>query len=154
MDLVPVSNLSAAGESDAGELKLSAAAIKLAEIRVQPAVRRFTAAETRMSGTVEYDETRVKVVTSRVPGHIDGLYADVTGMQVRKGDPLVSLYSPELITAQQELLQSLSFASGTIEAVREKLRLWGLTASWFPPRTVPGCPWSSWRTLNTCAVPR
>lgn len=127
MGLVPVSTLSGDKELGPRELKLSAAAIKLAEIRVQPVERRRAAAEVRLTGKVEYDETRVKAIAARVPGRIDRLYVDYTGRQVRKGDRLVSLYSPELIAAQQELLQALSFEDRTLESVREKLRLWGLT---------------------------
>jgi Cu(I)/Ag(I) efflux system membrane fusion protein len=140
MDLIPVST----GEEEVGprELKLSPTAIKLAEIMTKPVERRYISTEIRMVGKVEYDETRIGYISSRVPGRIDRLYVDYTGTRVRKGDHLVYLYSPELITAQQELLQSLrtlkKFGTGvsesikrtaqrTVNAAREKLRLWGLT---------------------------
>jgi Cu(I)/Ag(I) efflux system membrane fusion protein len=127
MDLVPITTQSGDEETGVRELKLSTAAVKLAEIQVAPVQRRAAAADIRLTGKVEYDETRVKTITSRVPGRIDKLYVDYTGMQVHKGDRLVLLYSPELITAQQELLQALSFKNSTVESVREKLRLWGVT---------------------------
>ncbi|MGD2088070.1 MAG: efflux RND transporter periplasmic adaptor subunit [Candidatus Aminicenantes bacterium] len=140
MDLIPVST----EEEEVGprELKLSPTAIKLAEIRTKPVERRYVSTEVRMVGKVEYDETRLGYISSWVPGRIDRLYVDYTGTRVRKGDHLVYLYSPELITAQQELLQSLrtleKYGTGvsdsikrtarrTVEAAREKLRLWGLT---------------------------
>jgi Cu(I)/Ag(I) efflux system membrane fusion protein len=140
MDLIPVST----EEEEVGprELKLSPTAIKLAEIRTQPVERRYVSTEIRMVGKVEYDETRIGYISSWVPGRIDRLYVDYTGTRVRKGDHLVYLYSPELITAQQELLQSLrtlkKYGTGvsegikrtarrTVDAAREKLRLWGLT---------------------------
>jgi len=99
-------------------------------------------AEVRMVGKVEYDETRLAYISAWVPGRIDRLYVDFTGTSVRKGDHLVYLYSPELVSAQQELLQALqtaqkveaggnpeirNTAQRTLEAVREKLRLLGLT---------------------------
>jgi len=74
---------------------------------------------------------------------LDRLFVNYTGVPVQKGDHLVNLYSPELLSAQEELLQSLravkdleasdvsivrETAQATVEAVREKLRLWGLTA--------------------------
>jgi Cu(I)/Ag(I) efflux system membrane fusion protein len=142
MDLIPIST-GEEGETGPRELKLSAYARKLADIRVAPAQRRFVAAEIRMVGKVEYDESKVGYISSRVPGRIDRLYVDYTGTSVRKGDHLVYLYSPDLITAQQELLQSLRTlkrlgsgvspnikrtAQRTIDAAREKLRLWGLPA--------------------------
>jgi len=132
------------GAKDLGarEVKLSPGAVKLAEIRVTPVERRFVEAEVRMVGKVAYDETRLGTITARVPGRLDRLYVDYTGIPVSKGEHLVLLYSPELLTAQQELLQAVKAvrqleASGataafesarlTLHAVREKLRLWDLT---------------------------
>ncbi|NOS99987.1 MAG: efflux RND transporter periplasmic adaptor subunit [Phycisphaerales bacterium] len=124
------------------EITLSETAIRLARLETSPVERRFVAAEVRMVGKVEYDETRQRSITSRVPGRLDRLYVDYTGVPVRKGDHLVSLYSPELLAAQQELIQSARAlqesaddASAdvqrvrleTLEAARQKLRLWGLT---------------------------
>jgi Cu(I)/Ag(I) efflux system membrane fusion protein len=132
MDLIRVST--EAEEVGPRELKLSPTAIKLAEIRLKPVERRYVSTIIRMVGKVEYDETRLGYITARVPGRIDRLYVDYTGITVRKGDHLVSFYSPELISAQQELLQTLKayrkFGSGTstVNAAREKLKLWGLTA--------------------------
>lgn len=141
MDLIPVSS---AGDGETGprELKLSETARKLADIQTAPVERKYVSAEVRMSGKVEYDETRLAYISAWVPGRIDRLYVDFTGTSVRKGDHLVYLYSPELVSAQQELLQAAQTAetvaaSGnpeirntarrTLEAVREKLRLLGLT---------------------------
>jgi Cu(I)/Ag(I) efflux system membrane fusion protein len=132
MDLIPVST----EEEEVGprELKLSPTAVKLADIQTAPVERRFVSTIIRMVGKVEYDESRRGYITARVPGRIDRMYVDYTGITVRKGDHLVSLYSPELISAQQELLQTLGaykkFGSGkvTVNAVRERLKLWGLTS--------------------------
>jgi Cu(I)/Ag(I) efflux system membrane fusion protein len=132
MDLVPVES-SAEEELGPRQLKLTPTAMKLAEVQTAPVERRFAANEIRMKGKVVYDETQLRNITARVPGRIDRMYVDYTGIQVRKGDHLVSLYSPELITAQQELLQSLKsykkFGSGRslAAAARDKLGLWGLT---------------------------
>ncbi len=125
MDLVPVST-AAQDSTDARELKLSPRAISLADIRLAPVERRFLSREIRLVGTVVFDETRLAYITARVPGRIDRLYVDYTGMRVRKGDHLIDLYSPDLLTAQQELLQAVKSAY-TASAAREKLRLWGLT---------------------------
>jgi Cu(I)/Ag(I) efflux system membrane fusion protein len=110
---------------------------------VAPVERKFVAAEIRMFGKIDYDETKLAYITARVPGRLDRLYVDYTGINVKKGDHLIYLYSPELITAQEELLQALKRVStknndrkfvqkdsfSILEAVREKLRLWGLTES-------------------------
>ena len=142
MDLIPVSSEGSGDEGSTPELTMSEKAVKLAEIEVAPVERREVNAEIRMAGKVDYDETQLGYITSWVPGRIDRLYVDFTGVSVKKGDPMVSLYSPELLTAQQELIQSLKTvkkleqsglssiretARHTVDAVREKLRLWGLT---------------------------
>ncbi len=140
MDLIPVTG---GGDDGLGlrELKLSSSAQKLAGIVTVAAERRFIPAEVRLSGKVDYDETRMGHIAARVPGRLDRLYVDFTGMRVSKGDHLADIYSPELIAAQEELIQALRAAeelraSGlesiretaleTVDAVREKLRLWGL----------------------------
>jgi Cu(I)/Ag(I) efflux system membrane fusion protein len=116
--------------------------MKLAALEVIPIERKEVTAKIRMVGKVDYDETRVGYITAWVPGRIDDLFVDYTGVEVSKGDPMVSLYSPELLTAQEELLQAIvtentlrnssipimrQTASKTVEAAKEKLRLWGLT---------------------------
>jgi Cu(I)/Ag(I) efflux system membrane fusion protein len=142
MDLIPVSSDGSGDEGGPPELTMSEKAVKLAEIAVAPVERRAVKAEISMAGKVDYDETHLGYITSWVPGRIDRLYVDYTGVSVKKGDPMVSLYSPELLTAQQELIQSIKTikklersgvasiretAGQTVDAVREKLRLWGLT---------------------------
>ncbi len=137
MDLIPVSS----EEEEVGfnQLKLSENAIKLAEIRTVPVERREIEMVIRMSGKVAFNETNVANITSRIQGRIDKVYVNFTGTEIKKGERMVNLYSPELITAQQELLQSLkSFqisrtpefkksALENVEASRKKLLLWGLT---------------------------
>ncbi|MFV2081957.1 MAG: efflux RND transporter periplasmic adaptor subunit, partial [bacterium] len=142
MNLIPVSSGGGDDERGLRELKLSARAIKLAEIVVAPVERKVVTAEVRMVGKIDYDEQLVKYITAWVPGRIDRLYVDFTGVSVEKGDHMVYLYSPELLTAQEELLQSLKTvkklkqsglksiketALQTIDSSRERLRLWGLT---------------------------
>lgn len=56
----------------------------------------------RTSGTVEVDETRQYVIAPRFEGWVERLYANQTGMRVRAGQPLLSVYSPQLAAAQQE----------------------------------------------------
>jgi Cu(I)/Ag(I) efflux system membrane fusion protein len=140
MDLIPV----ASSGSDLGErqVSFSEAAIKLMEIATAPVERKFVTTEVRMVGKIDYDETQVKNIAAWVPGRIDRLYVDFTGITVNKGDHMVELYSPELISAQAELLQAVKAADNvktaaselvrrttdaTLEATREKLRLLGLT---------------------------
>ncbi|MBN1804794.1 MAG: efflux RND transporter periplasmic adaptor subunit [Sedimentisphaerales bacterium] len=139
MDLIPV----VAEEGTLGERQIafSQEAIKLMEVQTTSVERKFVEAEIRMVGKVDYDETRVKNITAWVPGRIDRLYVDFTGITIKKGDHMVDLYSPELISAQAELLQALKAAGSigsnssdlmkrttfaTLEAARDKLQLLGL----------------------------
>ncbi len=137
------------------ELKLTASARKLAEIEVAPVRRRTVMMDVRMVGKVEYDETRLAYLTSWVPGRLDRLFVDYTGVPVKKGDHMVYIYSPEIRTAQEELLQAVEAvrklaksnveivrqsAAATVEASREKLRLWGLTDEQIAAAEISGKP--------------
>ena len=139
MDLVPVDS---SGDVGAREITFSQDALKLMEIQTTPVERKFVEAQIRMVGKVDYDETRLKHITAWVPGRIDRLYVDFTGTQVIKGDHMVYLYSPELISAQAEFLQAAKSVQNIksdsselikrsiramLEAASEKLRLLGLT---------------------------
>ena len=143
MDLIPVKKERHGSKGgSARRLSISDEAVAIAEIETVPVRRMLVSREVRMVGKVDYDETRMRSIAAWVPGRIDRLFVDYTGVEVRKGDHLVSLYSPELRTAQEELLQAIR-ASGdlkksgvavlrestraTIESAREKLRLLGLT---------------------------
>ncbi|MFC1585154.1 efflux RND transporter periplasmic adaptor subunit [Fibrobacterota bacterium] len=139
MDLIPLEK----GSDEEGErqLSMSIASKKLAEIEITPVQRNNVSAEVRMVGKIEYDETRVKVISSRIPGRLDKLFVDYTGVPIKKGEHLVSIYSPDLYTAQEELLQAIKTsgnlsagggiiertAKATIDAARERLYQWGLT---------------------------
>lgn len=138
MDLIPVETTE--GQVGPRQIVFSEDALKLMEIQTTPVERKFVEAEIRMVGKVEYDESRVKEITAWVPGRIDRLYVDFTGILVRKGDHMVYLYSPQLLSAQAELLQAVKAVQetsgateliqrssiATLEAAREKLRLLGL----------------------------
>ena len=122
-------------------IQLSPRARKLAQVEVAPVVREFLRFEIRLFGKVDYDETRVSHITAWVPGRIEKLFVNFTGMEVKAGDPMAEYYSPELIVAQEELLQFLqsyrelentqmSFtknqSKGNLESARTKLRLLGI----------------------------
>ncbi len=144
MNLIPLET--GPGDSELGprQLRLSESARQLARIQTTPAVRAFAEAEVRMVGKVAYDETKLAYITAWVPGRLDRLFADFTGVTVKKGDHLVEMYSPELLAAQEELIQASiavtalrntsspvlrSTAVATLDASRDKLRLYGLTAA-------------------------
>ena len=126
MDLIPVSENAPISSGHAHELHLSEHARKLADVETAAVERRYVETSVRLTGKVEYDETRLSTITARVPGRLDRLFVDYTGMPVRKGDHLALLYSPELLAAQQELIQAGNTES-LQEIARDKLLLYGLT---------------------------
>ncbi len=141
MELIPLVEEAGAAEQDVPVLTLSAAAMELAEIRTVPVDRRYVDHRLRLSGTVDHDEQGLQTISAWIPGRIERLFADYTGMRVTAGDHLFELYSPELITAGEELVQAARMVEETddastflhrsnrraLQAARDKLRLWGLT---------------------------
>ena len=140
MDLIPVTGDT--GQIGERQISFSKDALKLMEIQTSPVERKFVTAQTRMVGKIDYDETRVKYIAAWTPGRIDRLYVDYTGVTVNKGDHMVYLYSPQLLSTQSELIQAAKSAQNvkagasellersilaTLDAAREKLRLLGLT---------------------------
>jgi Cu(I)/Ag(I) efflux system membrane fusion protein len=132
------------GAEDAGprSLVMSESDKALARIQTAPVEKRFVESEVRMVGKVVYDETRVKAVSAWIPGRLDRLFVDYTGTRVTKGDHMVLLYSPQLLEAQEALIEAKKGVSSTanerspflrasaqrlLKSEREKLRLWGLT---------------------------
>jgi membrane fusion protein, copper/silver efflux system len=80
---------------------------QLIGVRTVRVERATMAPEIRAAGTVAYDETRQVEVNTRVDGWIRDLYADYTGRAVRRGEPLFTLYSPDLIAEQNDYLLAL-----------------------------------------------
>lgn len=126
---------------DHATIKVSKYAAKLMDVETTPVVRRFVEADVRMVGKVSYDETRVSYISSWVSGRVDRIFIDYTGITVRKGDHMIDVYSPMLLSAQEELLQAIKTnvklkdsqskilrATGlsTVKASKEKLLLLGL----------------------------
>ncbi len=144
MNLIPVTKDEEhkAGDSKKVTLKLSDTAKQLANIQTARVERKAVRKEIRLVGTVDYDETRLTHITAWVPGRIDRMFVDYTGITVKKGDHMLELYSPELISAQEELIQAsrslrkLGQSSSSLvrnstvraaQAAEEKLLLLGLT---------------------------
>lgn len=127
MDLIPLEDDNA---SDAGprELSMSEASRSLADIQTTEIVQAYPEAEIRLVGKLDYDETREKSLTARFPARIDDLFVNYTGIRVKQGEHLAKVYSPELLTAQRELITAhrADPDSSITRAAREKLRLWDL----------------------------
>ncbi len=126
MDLIP---LEANTSNDPMVLEMTKEAVKLANIQTTIIGEKSTeTGETiRLSGKVQMDERLASSQVAHVPGRIEKLFVTFTGEQVSKGQKLATLYSPELITAQKELLEALKMqdlSPGLANAARNKLRYW------------------------------
>ena len=105
MDLIP---LTANTSSDPTILEMTAEAVKLAQIETTIIGTSSTAEKKlNLSGKIQADERRVASQVAHIPGRIEKLYVSFEGESIRKGQKIANIYSPELITAQQELIQAL-----------------------------------------------
>jgi Cu(I)/Ag(I) efflux system membrane fusion protein len=142
MALIPVGSEPSAAVGPR-EISLTSEAAALINVETVPAQRRFLQRPVRMVGRIAVDETRLSYITAYIPGRLDRLYVDYTGIAVRKGDHLAEIYSPQLLVSQQELILAQqnvdAMTESTADAVRrtnnillktakDKLRLLGLTA--------------------------
>ncbi len=140
MNLIPLRTTAKDKGTSMRQLTVSPAARALMNIQTSRVEKRYVTAPVRMVGKIDYDETRLRHITAWIPGRLDRLYVDYTGVQVKQGDHMVYIYSEELHAEQQVLIDALRSARkrkgqtslfgenvNLVELTREKLRLWGMT---------------------------
>lgn len=122
-------------------LQLTPFRIQQAGVATEEVAYRPLRREIRTVGTVQWDERRYSDVSARVAGRADELFVNFVGVRVAKGDPLYRLYSPDLVSTQEEYLLALKSldeakAAGPeavgrskrlADSTRERLRLWGIS---------------------------
>lgn len=132
-----------AGGEVAQPVNLSVADARRIGVTFATATRGTVGREVRTMGQVALDETRVKAITARVDGWVEALLVDQTGQYVSTGQPLLTVYSPMLVAAQEELLLaarlSANLGSGTpaaqrsatelLESARRRLAQWNVPDS-------------------------
>jgi len=122
---------STASKSSAPLVTLTAAQHSVSGIQTAPVIRGTLTRPLRVNGTIEDDETRHRILAARVPGRVETLHVNFVGAEVRAGEPLAELYSPEVLTAQRNYLEHLlageAFAVTARAAARERLLELGLT---------------------------
>ncbi len=131
MDLVPVNTLHTEGDDiDPNEIQMTESAIKLADVQTTFVKRGVPEKSIHLLGKVKPDERNIAELTARFGGRIEKLYVNYTGQNVKKGQKLGIIYSPDLITAQKELLEAIKYKDSNpsfYKASRSKLKLWDLT---------------------------
>ena len=133
MTLIPLDNSSSSEEEIAdNEIVLTAEAIELANIQTSIVQKASATKEIRLLGRVKPDERRLFSQVSHIPGRIERLYVNFTGEKVYKGQKIVRIYSPDLISAQKELFEAIrsrDIYPQLYTASRNKLKLWKLSDS-------------------------
>ena len=134
MELIPV--------YEGSGLTLTEKQKALIPVRTESVEFRKLTREIRTVGVLDYNETRIAYASTRISGWIEDLHVDFTGINVRVGDELLSIYSPELLAAQEEYLTALRSVDElkntqytdlqrtieqTLSAAKSKLELLGLT---------------------------
>ncbi len=144
MDLVPVyeSGDQTATNLPPGAIQITPERQQLIGVQYGQAVYRTVSKTLRTVGRLAYDETRVTHVHTKYEGWIEEVFVDFTGKLVKKGQPLMSIYSPELLQTQQEFLlarrgraelgespfhEAVYGANSLYEAARKRLELWDIS---------------------------
>ena len=141
MDFVPVyEDEGYPGEAVTGlaGVKIDSQRQQLIGLRTAEVTRGMMSGDWRTVGRVAVDETRVRRVNVKVDGFVEKLFADYTGKVVRRGEPLLSLYSPDLLTAQQDFVLAVrtraqigggQSGEDLVAAARRRLELWDIAPS-------------------------
>lgn len=127
MDLIPLERLD--DTDNPMEVKMSATAVKLANIQTTVITTGNAAKEVRLNGKVQADERKIASQAAHIPGRIEQLLVNFTGESIQHGKILAYVYSPELVTAQQELFEAYKIKDtqpALYNAAREKLKNWKL----------------------------
>ena len=125
MALIPLENNHS--EADPNALQMTENAMKLANIQTMVVGSKEASKELRLNGKVQIDERKLYAQSTHIPGRIEQLSINFTGEKVNRGQRLGMVYSPELVTAQEELLQAYSIRNSQPElfdAAKQKLRNW------------------------------
>ncbi len=141
MDLVP--ECPAGGAEEPGAVRIDASTVQNIGLRTAVVERRDLQRTIRAVGRVAYDERRVAHVHTKVQGWVERLFVDYVGQEVRRGQPLLEIYSPELVATQEELVVAARYRDVTakspfedvvdggqalFEATRRRMELWDVPA--------------------------
>jgi Cu(I)/Ag(I) efflux system membrane fusion protein/cobalt-zinc-cadmium efflux system membrane fusion protein len=144
MDLVPVYEEAGGEKEPTSTIRIDPVTIQNMGIRTAPVVRKPITKTIRTFGNVTYDETRLVSVNTKFNGWIEKLHVDFLGERIKRGQPLFDIYSPELVTTQEEYLLALKqyrslkdspfvhvrdSAERLMAASRKRLQYWDMSDS-------------------------
>lgn len=139
MDLIPVYE---GEESSEGGIKIDPTTVQNIGVKTALAEKIHLIKEVRTVGRVDCDERKVTDVTTKIEGWIEKLHVNFTGQEVQKGEPLIEIYSPELVLTQEEYLLALKYkdklqqssspdilkgSESLLNSTRRRLELWDIS---------------------------
>jgi Cu(I)/Ag(I) efflux system membrane fusion protein/cobalt-zinc-cadmium efflux system membrane fusion protein len=119
MDLVPVYDDEASGS---GIVTIDPEVQQNMNIKTEKVQVKQLSSKVVTNGVLQTNETSEYIVTTRINGWVEKLYVNYTGQKISKGSKLMDVYSPELVSAQQELLTALSYQNSVNESSLESIR--------------------------------
>jgi Cu(I)/Ag(I) efflux system membrane fusion protein len=140
-DMAGMSGMDASSD---GTVQLTADQLRQFGVTFGTVEERTLAGTVRTVGAVTVDETKLSEVTPRFGGYVERLYVDKTGQQVREGQRLMDIYSPELVAAEQELLAAVKLqqsigesgvpgvpgaSTDLVAAARRRFALWDISSA-------------------------
>ncbi|MFA8450249.1 MAG: efflux RND transporter periplasmic adaptor subunit [Bacteroidales bacterium] len=131
MDLIPLTTIDTEdSDIDPNEIMMTESAAKLASIQTLIIEKGEPTKSIYLQGKIYEDERKIAELTARFGGRIEELFVNFKGQNVKKGQKLATIYSPDLVTAQRELLEAIAFKESRpsiYTAAKGKLKLWDLT---------------------------
>ncbi|MGY6523541.1 MAG: efflux RND transporter periplasmic adaptor subunit [Mongoliitalea sp.] len=128
MALTPVS--SGSGSNSPFVMEMTPEAVALSNVQLTRVKSGAGNGKLTLTGKIQINEQRMKSLTANFAGRVDQLFVNFTGQEVRKGEKLATLYSPDLVNAQKELLETVKIKDRQpvlYQAAKEKLRLWKIS---------------------------
>lgn len=128
MALTPVSSNS--GNSSPYVLEMTPEAMALSNVQLTRVKSGAGSGKLSLTGKIQVNEQRVKSLTVNYSGRVDRLFVNFTGQEVRRGEKLATLYSPDLVNAQKELLETAKIKDrqpALYQASKEKMKLWKIS---------------------------
>src|SRR5262249_22066842 len=128
--------------SAAGQIYIAPERQQLIGVKTASAEMKSLVKEIRTVGRVAYDETKITQIHTKVSGFIEEVFADYVGKSVKAGEPLFTIYSPDLVATQQDYLLALksntilkdsafpwvsSGSNNLLQAARQRLLLWDIS---------------------------
>ncbi|MCF8331955.1 MAG: efflux RND transporter periplasmic adaptor subunit [Bacteroidales bacterium] len=129
MELIPVKDESSEG-SNVQDFEMTEAAMKLAQVRTSQVEKGNRSKKIFLEGKIAADQRKVYSQVIHFSGRLEELFVNFDGQEVRKGQKIATVYSPDLIAAQRELLETAGSEYGNddmLEAAREKLKQWKIS---------------------------